>query len=109
VKRLKPVQFERFTDTTLKSIESLTADLTKVRVRGFAVNNEESTKGLIAVAVPVKNQIGQHVAALGAAFPAGMLKNKEQQKAVARRLRAAADEIGMFDIRNSKEVSTLAS
>ncbi len=108
-KRLKPVSFERFTDTTLTSLESLAADIAKVRARGFAVNNEESTKGLVAVAVPVKNQLGQHVAALGAAFPAGMLKSKEDQKKVAKRLAAAADEIGRLGIRNSKEISTLAS
>jgi DNA-binding IclR family transcriptional regulator len=93
----------------LRSLESLIADIAKVRVRGFAVNNEESTHGLVAVAVPVKNQVGQHVAALGAAFPAGMLKSKEEQKNVAKRLAAAADEIGRFGIRNSKEISTLAS
>jgi DNA-binding IclR family transcriptional regulator len=109
VKRLKPVPFERFTDTTLRSLESLAADIAKVRARGFAVNNEESTKGLVAVAVPVKNQLGQHVAALGAAFPAGMLKSKEDQKKVAKRLAAAADEISRLGIRNSKEISTLAS
>ncbi len=108
-KRLKPVPFERFTDTTLRSLESLAADIAKVRARGFAVNNEESTKGLVAVAVPVKNQLGQHVAALGAAFPAGMLKSKEDQKKVAKRLAVAADEIGRLGIRNSKEISTLAS
>jgi DNA-binding IclR family transcriptional regulator len=108
-KRLKPSSFQRFTDTTLRSLESLTADIRKVRVRGFAVNNEESTHGLVAVAVPVKNQLGQHVAALGAAYPAGMLKSKEEQKNVAKRLAAAADEIGRFGIRSSKEISNLAS
>jgi DNA-binding IclR family transcriptional regulator len=109
IKRLKTVPFERFTDKTLRSIESLTADIAKVRARGFAVNNEESTHGLFAVAVPVKNQIGQHVAALGAAFPAGMLKSKDEQKKVAKRLAAAAEEIGSLGIRNSQEISTLAS
>jgi IclR family acetate operon transcriptional repressor len=108
-RRLKPVSFQRFTDTTLRSLESVIADVAKVRVRGFAVNNEESTHGLVAVAVPVKNQLGQHVAALGAAFPVGMLKSKEEQKNVAKRLATAADEIGRFGIRNSKEISTLAS
>ena len=48
-------------------------------------------------------------AALGAAFPAGMLKSKEEQKNVAKRLAAAADEIGRFGIRSSKEISNLAS
>jgi DNA-binding IclR family transcriptional regulator len=109
IKRLKAVPFERFTDKTLRSIESLAADIAKVRARGFAVNNEESTHGLVAVAVPVKNQIGQHVAALGAAFPAGMLKSKDEQNKVAKRLAAAAEEIGSLGIRNSQEISTLAS
>lgn len=108
-KRLKPVSFQRFTTTTLRSLEALLADITRVRARGFAVNNEESTHGLVAVAVPVKNQLGQHIAALGAAFPAGLLKSKEEQKNVARRLAAAAEEIGRFGIRNSKEISTLAN
>jgi DNA-binding IclR family transcriptional regulator len=76
------------------NIKNVLASLTKVRQSGFAVNNEESTKGLIAVAVPIVGAVDSHLAALGAAFPAGTLKNADEQKAVAIQLTRGAEEIG---------------
>ena len=58
-----------FTHNKPLSVKNNLASLTKIRERGFAVNNEESTKGLIAVAVPILGAVDSHLAALGAAFP----------------------------------------
>jgi IclR family acetate operon transcriptional repressor len=94
IARLKPTGPGRAAEATLTSVEGLLVQIAKVRSCGFAVNNEESTPGLHAVAVPVKTPAGESIAALGAAFPAGFLKNKEQQQKVVRTLQFAAREIG---------------
>jgi DNA-binding IclR family transcriptional regulator len=35
----------------------------------LCVNDQQSTLGLVAIAVPVRNQRGEHVATLGMVFP----------------------------------------
>jgi DNA-binding IclR family transcriptional regulator len=89
------------------SVKNVLASLTKVRERGFAVNNEESTKGLIAVAVPIVGAVDSHLAALGAAFPAGTLKNADEQRAVAFQLARGAEEIGSLGIQNLREITNV--
>jgi IclR family transcriptional regulator, KDG regulon repressor len=107
--RLKGTKFEWVTAKTLTSIERVLARIRKARDSGFATNDEESTPGLFAIAVPVRSPAGENVAALGAAFPAGVLKTKEDQKKVAQRLWKAAEEIEMFGIATPSEISSIAS
>lgn len=57
-KRLKMVRFHRFTPTTLPSLDALLCDIAQVRKRGYAINDEESGRGLYVLAVPVKDQRG---------------------------------------------------
>jgi DNA-binding IclR family transcriptional regulator len=63
-----------------------------VRERGFATNNEESTKGLCGTAVPIKNPKSWCVAALSGSYLAGSL-NKKEQNDLLERLLAGATEI----------------
>jgi IclR family pca regulon transcriptional regulator len=107
--RLKHTKLERVTAKTLTSLDRVLGRLHKVRRCGFATNDEESTPGLFAIAVPLTTQTGAAVAALGAAFPAGVLKTKEEQKKVAPRLRKAAEEIKTFDVSAPGEFSRMAS
>ncbi|MEX0803145.1 MAG: IclR family transcriptional regulator [Candidatus Binatia bacterium] len=108
IKRFKPHHLKSAASAKPISVKQILINIAKVRESGFAVNNEESTPGLIAVAVPIKSVMGEHVAALGAAFPAGTLKNKEEQKKVSIRLQQAADEISSLGVRNSREISNVA-
>jgi DNA-binding IclR family transcriptional regulator len=88
-------------------MKNVLASLTKVRRSGFAVNNEESTKGLIAVAVPIVGAVDSHLAALGAAFPAGTLKSTDEQKAVAVQLARGAEQIGSLGIQSIREITNI--
>jgi DNA-binding IclR family transcriptional regulator len=108
LRRLKSMELRSIVDNRPVLIKSVLASLAKVRESGFAVNNEESTKGLVAVAVPITGAVGRHVAALGAAFPAGTLKNTEEQRAVAIQLTRAAEEIGSLGIQNLSEIANFA-
>ncbi|HUK40406.1 MAG TPA: IclR family transcriptional regulator [Candidatus Acidoferrales bacterium] len=97
IERFKGTRLGRFVDGTPATISKLLADVAKVRSRGFAVNDQQSAPGLVAIAVPVKNHRGEHVAALGMAFPAGSLK-KDGQKRLTGILLDAAKEIESFGI-----------
>src|SRR3954465_610435 len=108
MRRLKSIELRSLTNAKPVSIRDVLASLNKVRQSGFAVNNEESTRGLIAVAVPIQGAVGSHLAALAAAFPAGTLQNREEQKAVATRLVRAAQEIGSLAIQNIREITNMA-
>jgi DNA-binding IclR family transcriptional regulator len=105
--RFKGIRLGRFADQTPATLSRLLADVAKVRARGFAVNDQQSTPGLMAIAVPVKNQAGEHVAALGMAFPAGFLK-KDEQKGLTTILFDCAKEIEMFGIENWQQGFNLA-
>ncbi|BCR03554.1 IclR family transcriptional regulator [Desulfuromonas versatilis] len=48
--------FEARTEKTISGKEELYEDLASARKRGYATNNEEYIKGLIAIAAPVLNQ-----------------------------------------------------
>lgn len=58
------------TEKTLVTRAALFADLRQVRVRGYAVDNEEIEKGLRCVGAPVRNYSGDVVAAISVAGPA---------------------------------------
>ena len=107
-KRLKNVRFERVLAKTRVRIDDVLEDIQRVRMSGYATNNEESTEGLLAIAVPVRSPSGEHVAALGAAFPVGILKSKEEQRLVAKRLLKAAEEIEKLDIVSPSQITSIA-
>ena len=107
MRRLKSIEVKPLINKPV-NIKNVLASLTRVRQSGFAVNDEESTKGLIAVAVPIVGAVDSHLAALGAAYPAGTLKNTDEQKAVAIQLARGAEEIGSLGIQNIREITNIA-
>jgi IclR family acetate operon transcriptional repressor len=108
VNRFKGHRLKSDANAKFPSLRQILINVDKVRQSRFAVNNEESTPGLIAVAVPIVGAVGEHVAALGAAFPAGTLKNSEAQKKVASQLMQAAEEISSLGIQNIREIANFA-
>lgn len=50
---LKNVRITAFTDTTVKSADELRDRLIKIRLDGYAVDDEETNAGLFCIAVPV--------------------------------------------------------
>lgn len=63
----RPLQ--RYTEQTITSPERLMQELREVRVRGYAVDDQELNPGVRAVAAPVRDQTGNVVAALGMPGP----------------------------------------
>jgi IclR family acetate operon transcriptional repressor len=60
---------ERFTANTLGTHGALTADLDRVRARGFAFDDEEHAVGLRCVAATVHDELGDAVAAISLSGP----------------------------------------
>lgn len=62
--RLNGAVLEACTGNTIIETDSLEADLTKVRRRGYAINHQELAIGLRAVAAPIWGEHGEVVAAI---------------------------------------------
>lgn len=59
----------RFTRLTIVDAAQLRAELAKVRRDGYALGQEELEEGLNAVAVPIRNHLGEVVAAVSVSGP----------------------------------------
>ena len=61
---LEMSNIQQKTDNTIATVDGLMAEIRKIREQGFAVIDQELEPGLVAAAVPIRNQRGQTVAAL---------------------------------------------
>ncbi|MCQ0970841.1 IclR family transcriptional regulator [Paracoccus sp. TK19116] len=60
---------QRFTDQTLTTREALAEDMARTRHRGFAVDDEERTRGMRCIAAPVFDMTGAAVAGISVSGP----------------------------------------
>lgn len=98
---LEGAALPRLTENTLTR-EALIAQLPEIRARGYSINREESTIGLIGVAVPVSDPNGNILAGLSihaptsrfdeAAAEAAVPVLDKAAKAIARALHSASDD-----------------
>jgi len=73
---------QRFTDTTITSIEALQAELDTVRSLGYAIDNEEREIGLYCIGVPIL-QNGTAAAAISLSGPTARMCGTDQQERIA--------------------------
>ncbi|MFB3816487.1 MAG: IclR family transcriptional regulator [Candidatus Methylomirabilales bacterium] len=73
-----------FTPHTLTDARRLERELRGVAARGYAVDREEITRGLMCVAAPVRGREGEVVAATSVTFPAYL----DKDRGIAREIRA---------------------
>jgi len=75
---INDVVLVRMTENTIVSKEDLLENLRHIREAGFAVDSEESERGLICYAAPVRNMSGKVTASISMSGPAfRMTDNKE--------------------------------
>ncbi|HEY7484728.1 MAG TPA: IclR family transcriptional regulator C-terminal domain-containing protein [Streptosporangiaceae bacterium] len=60
-----------FTSQTITSVETLRGELERVRVQGWAMNDQELEDGLRSIAAPIRDHAGRVTAAVNIAAPAG--------------------------------------
>ena len=82
----------RPTPRTITTEAALRADLDRIRMRGWAVAEEEAERGVVAIAVAVRPGQGAAVATISVAGPLVRLP-EERRPAIAARLAAAALEL----------------
>jgi len=68
-KYLRQTSLTRFTDKTLSNPDDLREELSKIRRRGYAYDNEERTPGMRCIAAPVLDQYGEAVAGISVSGP----------------------------------------
>jgi len=90
---LSRIEFTRFTDRTLTSIEPMRQVLHSVRRDGFAIVDQELEVGLRSIAVPVQNHLGRVVAAINVGAHAQRVSLQDMQTRFLPYLRAAAQEL----------------
>jgi DNA-binding IclR family transcriptional regulator len=71
------------TDRTIVDRQSLDVELERVRSRGYAIDDEESARGLRCVAAPVRDGRGAVVGALSLSSPAERLSLEAAEQAAA--------------------------
>jgi DNA-binding IclR family transcriptional regulator len=74
----------RFTKNTLTDEEALEDELTRVRIQGFAIDNEEIMDSLRCVAAPIRDQTGKVISALSLSGPVSRLRGERFEEAIRR-------------------------
>ena len=67
---------DRYTDTTITSLEGLQEELDRIRAQGFAIDEQEFIEGLRCVAVPIHNHRGEVTCALSIAGPVARMRGQ---------------------------------
>lgn len=91
-RRLSHVELARFTPYTICQADRIIEALNDVRVRGFAVDDQEYTVGLRCVAAPITGVGGLTIASLSASIPTTRA-GPEQMAEALRHIAAASIEI----------------
>jgi Transcriptional regulator len=81
---------ERFTTNTIADLPKLCRYLAVVRRRGYAVDNEEYSLGVLCIAAPVRDSTGQTVAAMSVSVPTVRFDRQRKQQALRLLLDATA-------------------
>lgn len=82
----------KFTRNTITDPVLLENELAKVRMQGFAIDNEEIMDSLRCVAAPIRDQTGRVISAISVSGPVSRIKGIGFDKAI-RRVTETAEEI----------------
>jgi DNA-binding IclR family transcriptional regulator len=90
---LNKMKFVAYTPYTVTSKQDLLRDLKTVRKKGFCLNNEETVLGLRSVAAPVKNALGEVIAAVNTIVPTSRVSKHELSSTCAAEILQTAGRI----------------
>jgi len=86
---MKQIKLKPVTANTISSRKKLTDELKKVRKQGYAFDFRESEQGVECIAAPIRNHLGDVVAALSISGPQRKI-NAPQAKQFVSQVREAA-------------------
>jgi IclR family transcriptional regulator, KDG regulon repressor len=81
-----------FTPKTLRTPQALAAEVSEIRKRGYAMDDEEHEAGIHCVAMPVRDHAGATVAAMSVSWPTFRYE-RQKEPAYLEAIRAATAEI----------------
>jgi DNA-binding IclR family transcriptional regulator len=81
------------TGAAITTRSALKAELTQIRVQGYALNWEESADGVCAVAVALRDTVGQPLAGLGVAAPTSRMGDADAIRAFAPSVLRGAEQV----------------
>ena len=85
-------QMKQFTDATITSLEGLTAEMEKIRQRGYALDKGEHEEEVRCVAAPIFDMFGKAIASISVSGPASRIDPvEENQEMINLTLDAAAN------------------
>jgi IclR family pca regulon transcriptional regulator len=90
---LSRIEFTRYTDRTVTSVQKLRQVLLTARREGYAIVDQELELGLRSMAVPVQNHMGRVVAAINVGAHGQRVSVQDMQTRFLPYLRAAAQEL----------------
>lgn len=90
---LLDVGLPKRTEYSLTDEEDLRAELAQIREDGYATNEQESTKGLSAVGVPILNLNDRAIGAISVSTPARRLRNEEYKRDILNQTLGAVNEL----------------
>ena len=79
---LDALDFEVFTEHTIRDRDRLLAEIEKIRTAGFALDNREVSPNIICVAVPIRDEMGLCTYSLGTSGTAERMTEEKINKIV---------------------------
>jgi IclR family acetate operon transcriptional repressor len=76
---LKKSTLERFTDKTITDPEELLEEMAKIRMHGYAFDDEEKNQGMRCIAAPILNFYGEAVAGISVSGPTHRMTSERIQ------------------------------
>jgi len=73
--RILKSELEAFTEQTITTAKTLTAELERVRMQGYAIDDQEISRGLTCIGAPIYGIGGQVIAALSLTAPSHIYEN----------------------------------
>jgi IclR family KDG regulon transcriptional repressor len=87
---MKQIKLKPFTANTISSRTKLMAELKKVRRQGYAFDFTESEQGVECIAAPIRNHVGDTVAALSISGPQRKINTPQEKQYISQVTEAAA-------------------
>jgi DNA-binding IclR family transcriptional regulator len=87
------IQMEARTNRTIVELVAFKRELSKIKTRGYAINDEELEKGLRAVAAPIFNHTGEAIAATNIVWTTARHPSRKAFEIFTPKIVAAAEKI----------------
>jgi IclR family transcriptional regulator, KDG regulon repressor len=78
---LQRTEFRRYTNNTHRTVKAVKEELIKIRLNGYAVDNEELEYGLVCIGVAIVDRKGSPVGGISVSGPVTRMDDKMLQKA----------------------------